>query len=583
MTRSLEELRKRLSRWGEAIEALALPPGLGRSIELSAVKEPLRNLSRRLDEGASGPLRIAFFGPTGAGKSKVFNSVLGESISPSGYRRPFTRRAVYFVHEDHSELGSGLGGDVRLHGRAEWRDCVLIDTPDFDGIEDPNHEIAEHVYLEADVFVFLTDVHKYADAATWAVLRRLQREGKRSIFVINKTRDPGPIEDFGERLREAFGDSGFTGDLLSLGYHLQEDAALLPASEPGLLSLGQRLEELARDQGALLTESVRIDIERFLRGWDALREPLVAHREAVTRLHGVLEQAFAEYARSLERRTEERVDPALKQEVYREMMRRLERIDLLRYPRRLIAMPIRGLRKVIGQVFPALDRDRETTDAESVEEAAELGGFSAVESALLDFSEKVLGALREEATLAHVLDESALGSLRLDRTAVRESYRQRMREYRDWAAEEARSMAERLTGEHKLKFIISQVLFNGALLGVQIQTGGILTVTEILADGFLSPLVAKGVGMVISSEQVRAFERSARSRHRELLAALLESRRADFADFLAAQGADLGPVDAIAEEIEALRRDRDTVVGDFRRLVRAGARDGLRFSGGETS
>ena len=143
-----------------------LPDPLVDEVSLVDVVEPARNLERRLHEGRTAPVRIAFFGPTGVGKSKVFNSILRGVLSPSGYRRPFTRQAVYFVHQDlHSNPATvGLEGMVQSHDREEWRDRILVDTPDFDGVEDINRQIAERIYLEADVLVFVTDTQKYADA-----------------------------------------------------------------------------------------------------------------------------------------------------------------------------------------------------------------------------------------------------------------------------------------------------------------------------------------------------------------------------------------------------------------------------------
>ena len=92
----LESLRKALSR-------LELPDGLqaARSA-LSELPGTIVNLERRLADGASSPIRVALFGPTGVGKSKIFNSLLGSVVSPAGFKRPFTMRPVYSVHEAHS-------------------------------------------------------------------------------------------------------------------------------------------------------------------------------------------------------------------------------------------------------------------------------------------------------------------------------------------------------------------------------------------------------------------------------------------------------------------------------------------------
>ena len=67
------------------------------------------NLRRRLRDGPSAPLRLAFFGPTGTGKSKLFNSLIGKSLSASSDHRPFTRHSVYYVHDDWQAIVARLG------------------------------------------------------------------------------------------------------------------------------------------------------------------------------------------------------------------------------------------------------------------------------------------------------------------------------------------------------------------------------------------------------------------------------------------------------------------------------------------
>src|SRR5262249_27688414 len=135
-----------------------------------ALSGALSNLARRLLEGPDAPLRVAFFGPTGVGKSKLFNSLLGKELSPSGFRRPFTLRPVYFLPESHKALLPGIDGDVKLGSDPSWRDLILIDTPDFDSVETQNRKEAERIFREADAFLFITDVQKYADHATWEYL-----------------------------------------------------------------------------------------------------------------------------------------------------------------------------------------------------------------------------------------------------------------------------------------------------------------------------------------------------------------------------------------------------------------------------
>src|SRR6188508_2793939 len=46
------------------------------------------------------PLVVLLLGPTGAGKSTIFNTIAGSAASPTGVLRPTTRVAIVLVHPD---------------------------------------------------------------------------------------------------------------------------------------------------------------------------------------------------------------------------------------------------------------------------------------------------------------------------------------------------------------------------------------------------------------------------------------------------------------------------------------------------
>ena len=72
------------------------------------------------------------------------------------------------------------------------------------------------------------------------------------------------------------------------------------------------------------------------------------------------------------------------------------------------------------------------------------------------------------------------------------------------------ALTKELAGKHRARFIISQVIFNTVVIGIQLKTAGALSVGELLADGVLSPAVAKLSGMAISADEVRRFQERAR-------------------------------------------------------------------------
>src|SRR4051812_1073638 len=130
------------------------------------------------------PLVVLLVGPTGAGKSTIFNTLAGRSLSPTGVLRPTTRIAVVLVHpDDHDTLAEGaLAGvasdQVRFVTDAALAPgLALIDAPDIDSLEHANRQLTDRLVEAADLAIFVTTATRYADQVPWAVLMRVQERG----------------------------------------------------------------------------------------------------------------------------------------------------------------------------------------------------------------------------------------------------------------------------------------------------------------------------------------------------------------------------------------------------------------------
>ncbi len=120
---------------------------------------------------------VALAGATGSGKSSIFNALVGAEVAAIGARRPTTAHptAAIWGDEPVGPLLDWLGVTARHHVDAArpvpsatvaagLAGLVLLDLPDFDSRELSHRDEAERILELVDVFVWVTDPQKYADA-----------------------------------------------------------------------------------------------------------------------------------------------------------------------------------------------------------------------------------------------------------------------------------------------------------------------------------------------------------------------------------------------------------------------------------
>ncbi|WP_114201644.1 GTPase [Janibacter anophelis] len=136
---------------------------------------------------------VALAGATGSGKSSLINALVGADVAQTGMRRPMTSTptAAVWGSEPVGELLDWLSVGTRHQVEGSDGDplsgLVLVDLPDFDSRESAHREEATRVLELVDVFVWVTDPQKYADAVLHddyvAVLREY---GAVTIVVLNQ-------------------------------------------------------------------------------------------------------------------------------------------------------------------------------------------------------------------------------------------------------------------------------------------------------------------------------------------------------------------------------------------------------------
>ncbi|MGB6023187.1 MAG: dynamin family protein [Ornithinimicrobium sp.] len=172
------------------------------------------------------PLLCVVGGSTGAGKSTLVNSVIGERVSRTGVLRPTTRSSVLVHHSTDEQWFTDtriLPRLARLTGSPSDRDdpsavrlvasdslppgLALLDAPDIDSVVQANRDLSRQLLNAADLWLFVTTAARYADAVPWALLREAAERGTSVAIVLDRV-PPEAMEEVRVHLAQMLRDQG---------------------------------------------------------------------------------------------------------------------------------------------------------------------------------------------------------------------------------------------------------------------------------------------------------------------------------------------------------------------------------------
>ncbi|MDO8144458.1 GTPase [Isoptericola sp. 178] len=180
------------------VAAVRLPMPLDGAAEAEGSRDRLlaqldEHLLPRMAE-LSSPAIVVVAGSTGAGKSTLYNSLLGEEISAAGVLRPTTREPVLaFNPADADVIAEGPVTELSrvVHHEGVPRGTALLDAPDLDSFVQENRSTAQQLLEAADLWLFVTTASRYGDALPWQALARATERGASVAMVLNRV----PRED----------------------------------------------------------------------------------------------------------------------------------------------------------------------------------------------------------------------------------------------------------------------------------------------------------------------------------------------------------------------------------------------------
>jgi hypothetical protein len=196
-----------LIRLHDALKQVRLPldlPGM------DAQRESRREMVDQLEDYViprvttlEAPLLAVVGGSTGAGKSTLVNSLVGQKVTQPGVLRPTTRSPVLVHHPDDAPW---FGQDRLLpdlervaHATndpdalqlvpsdAVPQGLAILDAPDVDSVEERNRQLAAQLLAAADLWVFVTSAARYADQVPWGFLRQAADRSTAVAIVLDRT------------------------------------------------------------------------------------------------------------------------------------------------------------------------------------------------------------------------------------------------------------------------------------------------------------------------------------------------------------------------------------------------------------
>jgi GTPase SAR1 family protein len=506
------------------------------------------------------PLLTVVGGSTGAGKSTLVNSLVGERVTETGVLRPTTRSPV-LVHNprdadwfdkarilpdlERTTRASADPGALQLvASEAIPPGLAVLDAPDIDSVEEQNRTLAAQLLGAADLWLFVTSAARYADQVPWEFLKQAAERSAAVAIVLDRTQ-PEAIGEVSAHLARMLTARGLRDSPLFIVPEGDvDDQGLLPSST--VREIRTWLGSLAADAEArtgvvrqTLDGAIRTIAKRTYAVADASNDQF----ETQTRLRTAVERAYDHALDEVDRATAD--GTLLRGEVLSrwqefvgtgELLKTLE--SKVSWLRDRLSNAVRGQPQQAARVTVAVESGLQTLIVEHAEAAAEQADTA--------WREVTAGRALLEAS-----DE--------DLSRASRDFRHRAeRMVRDWQ----QAVLDMVRSEGADKRSTARFLAYGvnglsvALMVVVFASTGGVTGAEVGIAGGSAVLGQKLLEAVFGDQAVRRLAANARKDLSRRMQALLDTERRRFTDRLDALGIQAQTADSLrtgARRVDDLR------------------------------
>jgi Dynamin family len=255
------------------------------------------------------PLLAVVGGSTGAGKSTLVNSLIGQRVTVPGVLRPTTRSPVLVHHPADAEWF----GQDRLLPELERverntddpqalqlvstdkipQGLAILDAPDIDSVEERNRTLAAQLLAAGDLWLFVTSAARYADQVPWDFLRQAAERSASVAIVLDRTPDEA-VETVSTHLGRMLASRGLKDSpLFTVTEGTVDDDGLLPAGH--VVEIRAWLETLAADTEArqsVVKQTLTGAIRTISRRTHAIADGAAEQQSVAVRLRDDVNKAY---------------------------------------------------------------------------------------------------------------------------------------------------------------------------------------------------------------------------------------------------------------------------------------------------